>query len=39
MAADLKLRNDGSLDDFRRNVQKLLQMISQGSVSQKDLQM
>jgi dephospho-CoA kinase len=34
MAADLKLRNDGSLDDFRKSVKKLLQLLSQGQVCQ-----
>lgn len=35
-AADLKLKNDGSLDDFRQRVKKLLDFLGAGCSSQKD---
>ena len=32
--ADLKLRNDGSLDDFRRNVKELLCILLAGKATE-----
>jgi dephospho-CoA kinase len=34
-SADLKLRNDGSLEDFQRNVEKLLAVLEARSVLEK----
>lgn len=34
--ADLKLKNDGSLDDFRQSVKKLLDFLGAGIASRKD---
>jgi dephospho-CoA kinase len=31
--ADLKLRNDGNLDDFRENVKRLLSLLVTGATS------
>ena len=36
--ADLKLRNDGSLEDFQKNVEKLLMVLKARSASRKDSQ-
>ena len=36
--ADLKLRNDGSLEDFQKNVEKLLAVLEARSASRKDSQ-
>jgi hypothetical protein len=33
-AADMKLRNDGSLDDFRQNVRKLLCILVAGKATE-----
>lgn len=32
-AADLKLVNDGSLDDFQKNVERLLGLLKAGTAS------